>query len=431
MAVELYAFDERHLSGDFDHLLVLRLENNTIVSLHNNVAGSAGINHMDLVKRRWTSRRHILSNVVITGDDAWLQSDTVRRISFSIEHAEELLRYSHKFQAVVEAELGDVLDTTLFVLSAAGMTVKAWYPASSDLTFKRATHITVRYGIEFDEPRDLTSYMPEMLRLVQFVSAAMGHRFTPSNIHLSRLSDTEQLAAVDAGTGYREHKVHYIWASDAPKSNIWIGNSFAHVRDETELAAFQDCLKAWLERDSAWRSAANMMMGSLALQRVMSGDRLMTACRWLENIPGADSEMAVSDDDIDAIARVASAEAENRGHKDYQSRIAGVIRSQLKKESNSERFTRLHHSICHKFGNDALEPDIITNLLRAMQFRGRIAHGDFEPDNEAEYRSFARSVYVMEAMCYLLTIRDLPMSLEGIQRAKGQQIVANFRQFSD
>ena len=163
----------------------------------------------------------------------------------------------------------------------------------------------------------------------------------------------------------------------------------------------------------------------------MSGDRLMTACRWLENIPGADSEMAVSDDDIDAIARVASAEAENRGHKDYQSRIAGVIRSQLKKESNSERFTRLHHSICHKFGNDALEPDIITNLLRAMQFRGRIAHGDFEPDNEAEYRSFARSVYVMEAMCYLLTIRDLPMSLEGIQRAKGQQIVANFRQFSD
>jgi hypothetical protein len=431
MAVELYAFDERYIVGNFDDLLVLRLANNTIASLHNNIPGSGGIRHMDLENERWTARRHVVSNVVIAGDNAWLQGDPVRRISFSINHAEELLRYSDKFEAVVEAEFGDMPDSTLFALRADGMILKAWYPASGNLTFKHATHIGVRYGIEFDEPRDLTSYMPEMLRLVHFVSAAMGHRFAPSDIHFSRLTDAEYMAAIEVRKGYREHKVHYVWASDPPKNNLWIGRSFAHVRSEAELAAFLDCLKEWIERDAAWRSATNMMMGSLGLQRVMSGERLMTACRWLEQIPGADSAMAVSNDDINAIAEVAGAEAAKRGHENYQPRIAGVIRGHLKKESNGERFARLHKSICDKFGDDALKENVIPYLLQAMQFRGRVAHGDFEPYNEADYRSFAKSVYAMEALCYLLTIRDLPMSSEGACRATTQQIVANFGQCPD
>ncbi|SES14329.1 hypothetical protein [Sphingobium sp. YR768] len=431
MAVELYAFDERHIRGRFDDLLVLRLANNTIVSLHNNIPSSGGIRHMDLENQRFTSYRSVRSNVVIAGDNAWLPSDPVRRISFSIEHAEELLRYSDKYEAVVEAEFGDMPDSTLFALKADGMTLKAWYPASGDFTFKHATHIGVRYGIEFDEPRNLTSYMPEMLRLVHFVSAAMGHRFAPSDIHFSRLTDAEYMVAVEARQGYREHRVHYIWVSDAPKSNLWIGSSFAHVRGKAELTAFLDCLKVWIERDVAWRSATNMMMGSLGFQRVMSGERLMTACRWLEEIPGADSTMAVSNDDINAIAELAGAEAEKRGHKDYRSRIAGVIRGQLKKESNGERFARLHKSVCDKFGNEALEDNVVPYLLRAMTFRGRVAHGHFELDGEADYKSFAKSVYAMEALCYLLTIRDLPMTSEGAWRATTQQIVTNFRRCPD
>jgi hypothetical protein len=259
----------------------------------------------------------------------------------------------------------------------------------------------------------------------------MGHRFAPSDIHFSRLTNAEYMAAVEVRKGYREHRIHYVWASDAPKNNLWIGRSFAHVRGEAELAAFLDCLKAWVERDAAWRSATNMMMGSLGLQRVMSGERLMTACRWLEEIPGGGSAMAVSNEDINAIAEVAGVEAEKRGHRDYKARIAGVIRGQLKKESNGERFARLHKSICDKFGNDALKENVIPYLLRAMQFRGRVAHGDFEPDSEADYQFFAKSVYAMEALCYLLTVRDLPMSGEGTQRATAQQIVANFRQCPD
>ena len=93
-----------------------------------------------------------------------------------------------------------------------------------------------------------------------------------------------------------------------------------------------------------------------------------------------------------------------------------------------ERFKRLHGSICTRFGNAALHESAIEYLLKAMQFRGEVAHGHFIPIDEAEHRTFEKSIYAMEALCYLLTIRDLPMSEGGRQRAVKQQIVANYFQ---
>ena len=208
---------------------------------------------------------------------------------------------------------------------------------------------------------------------------------------------------------------------------MWVGHAFAHVRNDEHLTEFLNCLRQWVERDDAWSAATNLMMGAFRLQSTMSGERLLNACKWLEEIPGADSEMAVSDEDINAIALVAAAEAEKRGHKEYGPRIAGVIRGQLKKESNAERFVRLHKEICARYGDNALPVDAIPHLLKAMQYRGRVAHGHYEHEDEADYQAFAKSVYAMEAICYLLTIKDLPISDEGAKRAAGQPIVANYR----
>lgn len=427
MTVELYAFDEIHIGVELEGVLVLRLANNSMLSLYNNIRAGGTVGYVDIENERQTTCLRVLSNVVIAGDSPWPQGKPVRRLSFSMAHSDELLRYSDKHDAIIEAELGDMPETTLFAVEADGMVFKAWYSVSGSLTLK-PTHIGVRYGIDFHEPRYLHNYMPELQRLLHFVSAALGHPFVPSEIEFSSLTDTEYEAAVEARKGYKAHKVHYVRPSNPPHHSLWIGNSFAHVRGQTELAAFLECLGEWVSRDAAWRSANNLMMGTLILQDVLSGERLLNACRWLEKIPGADSEIAVSDEDIDVIAAAASAEAERLGHGNYKPRIAGVIRGQLKKESNRERFTRLHGSICTRFGNAALHDSAIEYLLKAMQFRGEVAHGHFIPSDEAEHRTFEKSIYAMEALCYLLTIRDLPMSEGGRQRAVTQQIVANYFQ---
>lgn len=427
MTVELYAFDEIHIGVNLEDVLVLRLANNSILSLHNNIRAGGTVSHVDIDNERQTKCLRVLANVVIAGDSPWPHGKPVRRVSFSMEHSDELLRYSDKYDAIVEAELGNMPETTLFAVEADGMIFKACYSVSGSLSLK-PTHIGVRYGIDFHEPRYLHSYMPELQRLMHFVSAALGHPFTPSDIEFSSLTDAEYEAAVAARKGYEAHKVHYVWPSNPPQDSLWIGHSFAHVRGETELAAFLECLHAWVSRDQTWRSANNLMMGSLVLQDTLSGERLLNACRWLEEIPGANSETAVSDEDIDAIASVASIEAERRGHLDYKARIAGVIRGQLKKENNRERFTRLYRTIYETFGDSALNESVIDYLLKAMQFRGEVAHRHFVPSDEAEHRSFQKSIYAIEALCYLLTIRDLPMSDGGRQRAIKQQIVANYFQ---
>ena len=80
--------------------------------------------------------------------------------------------------------------------------------------------------------------MPVIQRLVRLVSAAMGRRRTPSDIRISGLIDGEYMAALEAGKGYIEHKVHSVWASGTPNSALWIGYPFALFHDGEKLAAF-------------------------------------------------------------------------------------------------------------------------------------------------------------------------------------------------
>ena len=137
--------------------------------------------------------------------------------------------------------------------------------------------------------------------------------------------------------------------------------------------------------------------------------------------------MAVDQNDIDAIANCAAAEAERLGHVGYKERIAGVIRGQLKTESNTERFRRLKREVCARFGNNALDEEAVGHFLTAMQFRGKVAHGHFEPSDGNEYRAFAKAVHALEALCYFLMLKDLPMTDAGAQRARGIEIASDYR----
>ena len=241
MTVELYAFDECNIGVDLKRVLILRLANNSILSLHNNIRPGGTVGYVDIDNNRQTKCLRILSNVVIAGDSPWPHTKPVRRLSFSMEHSDELLRYSDKYDEIIEAELGDMPETTLFAVEADGMIFKAWYSVSGSFSLE-PTHIVVRYGIDFREPRYLHNYMPELQRLLHFVSAALGHPFTPSDIEFSSLTDSEYETAIEARKGYKAHKVHYVWPSNPPRHSLWIGNSFAHVRGETELAAFSGML---------------------------------------------------------------------------------------------------------------------------------------------------------------------------------------------
>jgi hypothetical protein len=131
----------------------------------------------------------------------------------------------------------------------------------------------------------------------------------------------------------------------------------------------------------------------------------------------------LSDEHIAAIATAATVKAEELGYAPaINKRIAGSI-ARIRSESAEEQFTRLIASIEHTFAKGIMPVDAVECLTRALQLRGRIAHGHFSPESDDEYNAFAHSTRAMEAICYLLTALDLPISAEGKKRLASNPLV--------
>lgn len=423
----LHAFDKPFFLKQ--KCILLRLDNNRFITLHDIYTSGGAGGHHDLREPKLSSYTcRIGANIAIVGRDEWKEDDPIRRVSFDIAHTDDLLHHMKKFNAMAEAKLGKHPDPTIFELRVGVTKVSAWYAASGSFEFKRATTIGLRYSLEFEEPVTVRSYLRWVECIVRFTSAALGHRFVPSNIEVSRVSFDDYVKAIETQSYMGDHAIHYIWPeTPLPERSLWVGHAFAHVRDDKELARFVDCLRVWIERYDAWDSPANLMMTAFTLRDVISPERLLTACKWLEEIPGADSAVVVSATDIDKIASVAADEAKRLGHGEFKERVAGVIRGQLKTETNAQRFGRLVASVRKRFGEDALGKTIVEDLVQATKFRAKAAHGHFSPADDKEFKRFIKCTYAMEALCYLLTIGDLPMKPAGAKRAPGTEIVSNHR----
>jgi hypothetical protein len=182
-----------------------------------------------------------------------------------------------------------------------------------------------------------------------------------------------------------------------------------------------------MNRTAEWKNAYQMMMRSFALKGVISAERLINACRWFEEIPIAQIHNALTDEHIEAIAAAATHKAQELGYlPTIRERIAGAIKW-VKAESAEERFTRLVALIEDRFGKGTLEEGAVAHLKRAIQFRGRTAHGHMNPKGDAEFRAFSKSIRAMEALCYLLTALELPISGAGKKRIRSNPLVQDYR----
>jgi hypothetical protein len=79
------------------------------------------------------------------------------------------------------------------------------------------------------------------------------------------------------------------------------------------------------------------------------------------------------------------------------------------------------------FGPAVLDEMIIAHLKRVLELRGKSAHGHFSPADESEFRAFVKSVCAMEALCFLLTACDLPITAAGIERARSNPFIRDYR----
>ncbi|UPJ49595.1 hypothetical protein IVB30_42995 [Bradyrhizobium sp. 200] len=146
----------------------------------------------------------------------------------------------------------------------------------------------------------------------------------------------------------------------------------------------------------------------------------------LEDIPIAKAQPVLSGSDIDAVVAVAAAKAQELGHGAIGERIAGAIRW-IRAETAEQQFKRLVGVVEARFGKGVLPDEAVEHLKRAISFRGKSAHGHFNPESDAQFRAFSKSTRAMEALCYLLTALELPIPEEGIPRVGANPVLRDYR----
>ncbi len=167
------------------------------------------------------------------------------------------------------------------------------------------------------------------------------------------------------------------------------------------------------------------MIKCLALEGEMTGTRLLAACTWFEEIPNTKSEVAIKPDDIEAIARSATEKAIELGYSDLEDRLKSSV-TKVSGETRRNQFSRLIRSIKEKFGDEIVNDDIAKHLEAVMKFRGMAAHGHLNTEGDEKYRAFAKAVYAMEALCFLLTAKDLPIEEVGVERMRQSPFLQNY-----
>lgn len=424
LRVDLYSYAEPfHIKTDAPiHLIAATGQT---ISLHACIDGGSG------TTRNYectTYHQALIANLAVVGHDAWVAGNRLRRASFCVEHAMDLLRHRAKFDAIGQTRYPSEEHLLIFEDRAERMTLRAYYSGSWGMDFDAPKRLWPVFEIEFDEPQEILEYIQHVSYYVEFLSFCLGVKLRPHDIRIDRLSHAETVVAVEAKTYQPPHQIHYVWPeTDIDSSNLWVGASPVRAWDDEELAALRACLVAWVDRSNSWKKPYMMMMSSFGLKNVMSAERLINACRWCEELPNAQSRNAISQSDIETIAAVAASEAEGLGHDAaIRERIASAIK-RIKEESAAERLARLVALVEDKFGEGVLSENAVIHLRQAIRFRGKTAHGHFTPESDEEYRAFCKSVRAMEALCYLLTAIDLPILREGFGRVWANPLVRDYR----
>jgi ApeA N-terminal domain 1 len=421
---DLYSYTEFfHIAAD--QPIYFTAETGQVVSFHSNVDLGTG------TTTRGDRRIYhcgIAANTAVVGHDCWTDTDQVKRVSFTVKHSLELLRHKDKFEALGKVKYPTEEHLRVFSDSVKSMKLRAWYGATYGMDFSTPKTISPMFEIEFDESNTVHDYIRHVSCYVYFISFCLGVKLKPESIRIDRLSHDEMMAAIDAHSYIGSHDVHYVWPEEKIDSqDLWVGGSPVRAWDDEELCALRACLVAWMDRAEAWKKAYAMMMTNFALKNVISAERLINACRWFEDIPTAQSQNAISSEDIVQISATATQKAHELGYdRSIRERIASSLKL-VKAESSEERFNRLVAKVEEKFGKGILPENAVTHLKRAIQFRGKTAHGHFALTSDKEFAAFSKSTHAMEALCYLLTALDLPISSKGLERTGSNPVLRDYR----
>ncbi|MBI1218155.1 MAG: hypothetical protein GC186_06360 [Rhodobacteraceae bacterium] len=411
-------------------------EEGSVVSLHNNVPGLHSSRSVT-TKLRGADRGHkgdehrtifqsgIISNLAVIGADAWRPDDLVRRLTFDVAHTEHILRHREKVRSLGRTTNPTDSDLTLYRSEAGNVTLVAGYAATYGIDTQSLTTFRPTFSIGFAKGCRLSEISKHLVHYVSFLSFVLGGTMAPTAVHIDRLSFDEMVRAVEGRTYVGDHEVMWNWSTEEyePRELAFHGAPFV-AEDDVELAAFEAGLVQWVNRADEWERAYIRMTESLRLRHVVSGERLLAAWRWFEELPIAKAERVLNDTAVERVIQAALEVVRDQGLADTEERVRGAL-TRIGEETVRNRFLRLIGSVQARFGVEHLL-EMIDHLENARRFRGRVAHGHFAARDESETRRFNKAILAVESLCFLLTARDLPMTEASRGRIWSHPVLETF-----
>jgi hypothetical protein len=424
--LKLVRMDKYFHVGDETEHLVVRTEKNWTASLFDIVPSSSG-QHGTKSAAYW---QDILVNTAIVGWEEWKPEYHVRRTIFRVPGADHFLRHYPTYQGMTNKKFSEEKEHEALDAEVSFGRIRITYWANSTMDSDYARDVWPVVELQFTDEQSLEDMRHHVISFLRFLSCTASHRMTASEQTISRLDHDEWLDAVKARNAPVDYSVYYFEGDKPKKQNkrneARIYGSFALLHDDEERDAFVDCLKAWFARERDWEGAASALIVAYNLDDEMSPTRLLNAVKWIEETPGTKAQRAIPKPDADKLTRVVVEEAKRLGYGDYTDAFRNMIGA-IAKERHTVRFERLVAELKAQFGDQVVGDDLAAWVTKAVALRNPAAHGMILRQTDEEYEEFAKAVHAAECFAYLLLIRDLPMTKQGLTRAASSSLVEGYR----
>lgn len=401
----LYSFD-RPIELQSDDTLTLKSARLSTISLFQLFPSPAKrLSFQDRIPEAVHSN-NIQANLALEGPEAWLLTEPVRSLSFAIPGASTIFENKEKFQLLKNPETASC-SRELFKIHTGNLSVVVAYSAKYDRLTGLLSNFKPHFTVDFDRPVDLMDYRRIINCIVAFCSLNLGVHLSAQNVRISKLSLADIEAANKDGTFQTSFQVFQLQSAESVRDEVTqriISPFNCHNKHEIELLSA--ALTKWISRSDNWYGTYALAMGAFGMQRTSGEQRLLNACKWLEEIPTAKAQKSIDKTHINEIAKAACLKAEELGLSHMEHRIPNAL-SRIREESRSTRFSRL---ITHAWGRIGLPQGIdptLSHLKKAYKFRNPAAHGYLDTSPSGFSKELLDATEAMEALCFLLSLREL------------------------
>ncbi|MEO0342342.1 MAG: hypothetical protein AAF198_02785 [Pseudomonadota bacterium] len=370
--------------------------------------------------------QRIHSNIALVGHCPWTEEMNVKGVSFEVPGSQRILENQNFVKLLSGEDRYSDADRRIVRVALNGMELSIWYTAEYKGSTVFPTVWGPRFEINFSQPKSIDDFTDTLSFVTSFLSFNLGVCLQWRDPKLSSLSNDEIEAAVEEGAFFGTHDAIFMLSDDKPNtenSGNWGSPCLCH--DKEERIIFGRCIAKWLERAPAWHAAYSLMMGFLKLNDIISAERLLAACKCLEQIPDANSVTVVAKEKIDKITQSAQEAAKELELANLTPRINSAL-SRIGLEDHTTRLERLFEYSLN--GRPSFKPTetVIDDLRNAMYFRGHAAHRTLNENTDDEFRKLSRAISAVECLCFLLLARDLPLSSRGRDRVFQNRLVTDY-----